>query len=489
MAPPLVSIIVPVLHDTDALARLLPTLDAGHDIEIIVVNGGPSDSGFEVLAAERPDIRWLSSPAGRGCQMNAGARSASGRWLLFLHADTRLAAQWLDELQRADADPAFVGGSFRFRLDSAAYSARLIERGVAWRVRWLDLAYGDQALFVRREVFQALGGYREWPLMEDVEFVRRLRRAGLLYHSSLAAVTSARRWERDGWWRRSARNVALQALYFLGASPAWLARRYQRTEPTRRQALVVMARAPSDPRGKTRLTRGLGGDPVDLKRAILMDTLAVAARVQGADVFVAFEPSRAAEEFRSLTRGAWLLLPQQGQSLGDRMHHVFSELFGRGYGSVVMIGSDLPTLPAAYIEGAFRHLRGRKDAIAVGPAADGGYYLMGLTRSVPQLFDSVPWSTPDVLAATLRAASNAELAVSMVPEWYDVDEVEDLRRALNERADATHLRAWASAHPEFTPALQPSRPARKGRWPMTFWRTPHRGTRRRSSTSAGRTLG
>src|SRR4030095_10896434 len=144
-------------------------------------------------------------------------------------------------MRRASADPDVVGGSFRFQLDSAAWQARLIERAVDRRVRWLDLAYGDQALFVRRDAFQALGGYREWPLMEDVDFVRRLRQLGRLYHSPLPVVTSARRWERDGGWRRSAENIAIQMLFFAGASPAWLARRYLRRADAHAhsEALVV----------------------------------------------------------------------------------------------------------------------------------------------------------------------------------------------------------------------------------------------------------
>lgn len=461
MKLPFVSIIVPVLHDTDALARLIPTLEPNPDIEIIVVNGDASDSRLGALADDRPDVRWLSSRPGRGRQMNVGSVSARGRWLLFLHADTRLIPLWHDELRRVDADPSVVGGSFRFQLDSGAYQARLIERGVACRVRWFDLAYGDQALFVRRDAFHALGGYREWPLMEDVDLIRRLRQVGRLHHSPLAAITSARRWERDGWWRRSAKNLALQLLFLVGVSPAWLVRWYRRpVAHTEHQALVVMARAPSDPHGKTRLTRSLRGDHTGLRRAILLDTFDIAARVRTADVFVAFEPAEALAEFRSLTGGSAELLPQRGQTLGDRMSNVFADLFGRGYSSVVLVGSDLPTLPSVYIEGAFNRLRNRRNSIVVGPAADGGYYLMGLCRLWPQLFDSIPWSTPHVLRATLEAADKAQLAVSMVPKWYDVDEIDDLRRALNEPAGAERTRSWAAAHSELIPASHASQPAR-----------------------------
>jgi GT2 family glycosyltransferase len=160
--------------------------------------------------------------------MNVGAKRARGRWLVFLHADTRLGAGWLDLLRRLDDRRSIVGGSFRFALDSTAPWARWIERGVRLRVRLFDLPYGDQALFARREVFGALGGYTELPLMEDVDFIRRLRRRGRLEHLDIPALTSARRWERDGWVRRTVENGLLILMFLAGWSPAWLARRYHR---------------------------------------------------------------------------------------------------------------------------------------------------------------------------------------------------------------------------------------------------------------------
>jgi rSAM/selenodomain-associated transferase 2/rSAM/selenodomain-associated transferase 1 len=451
MSEPFVSIVVPVLGDAASFAHLLTTLHVRRDVEIIVVNGGPPDSRLDALTDLRTDIRLVSSSSGRGRQMNAGAVSARGRWLLFLHADTRLPSEWIDEVRRADEDPAVAGGSFRFRLDSTAYQARLIERGVRLRVRWFGLAYGDQALFVRREAFHAIGGYREWPLMEDVDLVRRLRRVGRLYHSAFPAVTSARRWERDGWWRRSAENVILQLLFFVGVSPAPLARRYLRsTNPrTKGEAVVIMARAPSDTRGKSRLTGGLPGDGVELRRAILLDTLDCVAPVHRADLFVAFEPADALLEILALTSGTAQLFAQRGDILGDRMRSVFADLFGRGYTSVVMIGSDVPTLPAAYVEQAFTRLCEQRRAVVIGPATDGGYYLIGLGAPHAELFESIPWSTPDVLAATVKVARGAGMVVSLTPEWYDVDEPEDARPLMNEIMGGERTRSWIARHPGF----------------------------------------
>lgn len=224
-----VSIVIPVLSDADALGRLLEALGAGPGAELIVVDAGPeADAAMHDLRAKRPDVRWLRAARGRGAQMNAGAWQARGRWLLFLHADTVLGHGWPEVIARADADPAIAGGSFRLVLDSRSPWARVIEAGVRLRVRCFGLPYGDQALFVRRQVFAELDGYREMPLMEDVDLVRRLRAKGRMLHAEVPAVTSARRWERDGWLRRSIENMVLVGLFFAGCSPERLARRYHR---------------------------------------------------------------------------------------------------------------------------------------------------------------------------------------------------------------------------------------------------------------------
>ena len=447
MASHELSIVIPVLNDTEPLRRLLTTIPADPQVDIVVVNGGAAEERLNAIC-RRPDLRLLTSAPGRGHQMNVGASAASGRWIVFLHADTRLPPQWSDEIRRASADPAVVGGSFRFRLDSAAWQARLIERAVDRRVRWLDLAYGDQALFVRRDVFDAIGGYREWPLMEDIEFVRRLRRAGKLYHSTQPVLTSARRWEHDGWWRRSASNVMLQALFFAGVAPERLANWYSHT-PRRstREALLVLARVPSDTRGKSRLTRDLGGDHLELRRALLLDTLDASRAIAGADLFVAFEPADSIAEMRGLVGDRARLFPQQGDTLGDRMRNAFGHLFAAGYSTVVMIGSDLPSLPTFHLAQAFQYLRDRPDALVIGPATDGGYYLIGLRRPCPALFTSIAWSTADVLTTTTSIAETCGLTVSFVSPWHDVDTVDDLRRVLRDPHGATQTRAWASAHP------------------------------------------
>ncbi|MBN9511349.1 MAG: TIGR04283 family arsenosugar biosynthesis glycosyltransferase [Alphaproteobacteria bacterium] len=219
---PAVAVIIPAL---DAAATLPATLAAlgGAAAEIVVADGGSADATAAVARAA--GARVLAAPRGRGVQMAAGIAATWAPWLLLLHADTRLAPGW-----EAPAGALMVAGEaragyFRFALDSADPRARRLERLVAWRCRALGLPYGDQGLLLPRALLAAVGGMRPLPLMEDVDLVRRLGRRRLVPLDA-AAVTSAARWEREGWRRRSARNLACLGLYAAGMPPRVLVRLY-----------------------------------------------------------------------------------------------------------------------------------------------------------------------------------------------------------------------------------------------------------------------
>ena len=231
---PLVSVVVPVRGDSAPLAALLAQVPPRGGVEVVVASTGPVDSAQQRLRAARPDVTWLDAPPGRGVQLNAGAAVARGVWLWFVHADSRLPVAWWDAFVALETRGTAVGGSFAFRLDSPAWQARWLERGVAWRVRLFDLPYGDQGIFARRTVFTLLGGFRPVPLMEDVEFIGRLKRHGRLEHLNEGLVTSAQRWEHRGWLRQSAANLVTLGLYGLGVSPERLARRYDRDSTSTR---------------------------------------------------------------------------------------------------------------------------------------------------------------------------------------------------------------------------------------------------------------
>ena len=182
-------------------------------------------------AAPTAQVRGLATDKGRARQMNAGARAARGNVLLFLHADTRLPPDAFPLIGQALSDPDICGGAFALRIAPEGGPPGLGLRFIAWaanvRARLFRAPYGDQAIFLRQDCFQALGGFADIPLMEDLELMTRLRQSGQRIRLLTAcAATSARRWEAEGLLRCTGRNLLLRALYHLGASPQRLARFY-----------------------------------------------------------------------------------------------------------------------------------------------------------------------------------------------------------------------------------------------------------------------
>jgi rSAM/selenodomain-associated transferase 2 len=220
-------IVIPTLDAGSTIAHTISSLSAVRGVwpgRIVVCDGGSRDDTAAIARALGALV--VASPPGRGTQLAAGAQGDS-QWLLFLHSDTTLSADWLAAAERFMAMPENrrKAGYFRLRFDATAQMARLIERAVAWRCRVLGLPYGDQGLLIGRSFYQSLGGYRAIPLMEDVDLARRIGRHRLVALDA-EAITSARRYERDGWISRPLRNLFCLALFLFGVSPQRIARLY-----------------------------------------------------------------------------------------------------------------------------------------------------------------------------------------------------------------------------------------------------------------------
>ncbi|MCP9468477.1 MAG: TIGR04283 family arsenosugar biosynthesis glycosyltransferase [Nitrospira sp.] len=218
----IVSVIIPTLNEQAVLAKTLAhTAELGFD-EIVVVDGGSTDgtaSLAEILCAGLTEARAITAPRGRARQMNEGAKACRGEGLLFLHADTRLPPDAKGLITSALADSGVAGGRFDVRFDSPSPWAAMIGTLMNLRSRWTGIATGDQAIFVRRKVFEDLGGFSDIPLMEDIEFSTRLKRAGRIARLRQTVTTSFRRWERQGPLRTITLMWALRLLYWLGVSP------------------------------------------------------------------------------------------------------------------------------------------------------------------------------------------------------------------------------------------------------------------------------
>jgi rSAM/selenodomain-associated transferase 2 len=219
------SVVVPTLNEAANIRGALAPLASDLVREAIVADGGSIDG--TIALAEAAGARVVHAPRGRGSQLAAGALGASGGWMLFLHADCRLAPDWEEAVCAFIAAPDAAGraGYFTLLLDDGAPPARRLERLVRWRCRVLALPYGDQGLLISRALYDRVGGYAAIPLMEDVDIARRLGRARLAPIGA-TITASAARYVRDGYRRRVLRNLCCLSLYFLGVPPVRIARLY-----------------------------------------------------------------------------------------------------------------------------------------------------------------------------------------------------------------------------------------------------------------------
>jgi rSAM/selenodomain-associated transferase 2 len=219
------SVIIPMLNEEQAIGTTLDALRLGAPgAEIIVADGGSSDRSVEI--ARMRGARILSAPRGRARQMNAGAAAARGDILAFVHADTRVPVTFASDIACALTDPHTVGGRFDVELDESAFALRLLGRLISLRSRIMRSATGDQAIFVRRDIFTDMRGFLEIDLCEDVDFARRLKRSGSVACLRSRVITSARRWRQNGVIRTVLKMWLIKSLFLAGVSPARLHRHY-----------------------------------------------------------------------------------------------------------------------------------------------------------------------------------------------------------------------------------------------------------------------
>ncbi|MBC8551981.1 MAG: TIGR04283 family arsenosugar biosynthesis glycosyltransferase [Candidatus Brocadiales bacterium] len=210
-----ISIIIPTFNEEETISQCLDTVIDIPGIEVIVADGGSTDRTVEIVEQHR-DVKVVTSIMGRSLQMNKGAESSGGGILLFLHADCVLPREEILNVRNVFGGSSFVGGAFKIRLLSDKFLYRIIEKGINFRSKIFKLPYGDQGLFVKRSVFEELGGFMEMPNCEDLDFICRLKKQGEIIILDERISSSIRRWRNNGILRTSFRNQFLLASYVLG---------------------------------------------------------------------------------------------------------------------------------------------------------------------------------------------------------------------------------------------------------------------------------
>ncbi len=221
-----ISVIIITLNEEEFIERLLKTLQHENNLEVIISDGGSIDRTTR-LARKYAD-KVIVGDRGRGLQLNAGAEHATGNVLWFLHADSIVPDNYKHHITEALKKPGVVGGAFTLDIYSELTSLQFISKVVSLRSKISRVPYGDQGVFVRRDVFEKMNGYKNIPLMEDIEFGLRLKKEGGVSILGTRIKTCARAWERDGVFRTTLRNWVYVTLFFMGYSPQKLYNRYYR---------------------------------------------------------------------------------------------------------------------------------------------------------------------------------------------------------------------------------------------------------------------
>ena len=422
---PQLAIVIPALNEAEHLPGLLSDLaELSLSHRVIVVDGGSRD-GTAAVAGER-GAEVVSAPAGRARQLNVGARVAAGTpALLFLHADCRLPAGTRAALEgevgRGITSPAV----FRFRLEGDDLFWRFIEFGQRLRESTTGLVYGDQGLLVSNEDFVAAGGYPEIPLMEDVALLDRLRDHGTIRRIGADLLTSPRRYQEEGRWRAWIRNTVLVTRYLAGSPPEQLASSYATRRPAHsvERSLLVFAKAPYPGRVKTRLAPALGEEKAAALYRRMGKTIIEAVLTGDFRTTVVYDPPGEVRAMRDWLGESVPLTPQSGGDLGTRMSTAISQALETAQ-RVCLIGTDTPEVDSAVVIEAFDALDSAD--LVLGPARDGGYYLVGMSEPRPEIFDGIAWSTDGVYRDTLARADESALRVAELETLTDVDEPADI---------------------------------------------------------------
>jgi rSAM/selenodomain-associated transferase 1/rSAM/selenodomain-associated transferase 2 len=391
--------------------------------EIILVDGGSSDKTLEL--AYHFDVKIIKSTKGRGVQMNAGAEKASGDILIFVHADTFIPDNAKQLIENEFANPNIKIATFRLGFDADHKILNFYSKFSNYESMFTK--FGDQCIIIRKSFYEVLGGFPNWSIFEDVQLLSKARKKSKIKILDAAVVTSARKFLLGGIARTQIQNAFLFVHYFLGMDQTKIAQSYYSMNIKKKNAIIIFAKYPKHGNVKTRLAKTLGENVatkfyISCASHVFEESLKLKKTIVP---FLFYPDQEQSDELKNWAGGKFIYKIQNGVDLGQRMSNAFAEVFKNNFEKVLIIGTDIPDLSSGLINQALSELD--KNDIVIGPSTDGGYYLLGMKKFHPDLFNNLQWSSEEVLNNTLNIVNQQDLKFSLLPELMDIDTEEDLK--------------------------------------------------------------
>jgi rSAM/selenodomain-associated transferase 1/rSAM/selenodomain-associated transferase 2 len=412
------------------------------DFEIIVSDGGSSDNTLIIAKNERVKIN--NSPIGRGVQSNTGARLANGEILIFLHADTMFAINGFKVLDKAFENPKVKIGTFRMGFDEQNYIYKIYS--FFTRFDSVLTSFGDQCVVVRRSFYSKLGGYPDWQIFEDVHFLRNARKETKIHSFPATVYTSARRFKKNGLILQQLRNIYYILLYYTGINHKDIKEKYGRVRKgSLNESVIIFAKFPEEGEVKTRLAKTIGYEKATtIYKKLAEHSFSEVKKLNTVSRYLFFTNELNREKISKWAGLGFSFYPQSNGNLGEKMKTAFSKVFTKGSNKTIIIGSDLPDISKSLISKAFKDLD--NNDIIIGPSKDGGYYLLGMNKFYPELFDHISWSTELVLEQTIAQARLLSLKFTLLEELNDIDTIEDLTEWQNRSIIEDETIAFQNEH-------------------------------------------
>jgi rSAM/selenodomain-associated transferase 1/rSAM/selenodomain-associated transferase 2 len=417
------SVIIPTLNEEYFIRKNLGSItNKRNDVEIIVSDGGSSDETLN--AAKNQGALIVHSEKGRGLQLNAGASKANGEILFFLHADTSIpdnAFELLDEFFE-NKNNLLCRFALCFDVDH-----NLLKNYTYFsKFDTIFTRFGDSGIIIRKDFYDSLGGFKNYFVFEDVDFLRRASKKTKIMLLNAEVKSSARKFVSEGLIKNQINSFVLFIKYFLGTDSSILWNEYfNRNHKTKQTSLIIFARFPSKGKVKTRLAKDTGDYyALSFYNMCAEEILGQTKKLNSFNKYLFYTEAEEKEKVMRWAGSKYLYALQEGKDLGERMLHSFELAFSHHAKKVIIVGTDVPDLNAGIIKEAEKKLN--EADLVIGPSNDGGYYLLGMKKVNPELFQNIIWSSTSVFEATIEKAKKLKLRIAELNTLRDIDTKKDL---------------------------------------------------------------